>query len=53
MQTNTEVVRPCDDDERGAHSERNARRGYIREKKKMTGKARDEEDVGKFRDTDD
>ena len=30
----TEVVRPCDEDERGAHSEKNARCGHTGEKKK-------------------
>ena len=30
----TEVVRPCEDNERGAHSEKNARCRHTREKKK-------------------
>ena len=34
----TEVVRPCEENERGAHSEKNARCGHTREKKKMTDK---------------
>ena len=30
----TEVVRPCEENERGAHSEKNARCRHAREKKK-------------------
>ena len=33
-QKTNEVVRPCEENERGAHSENNARCGYTREKKK-------------------
>ena len=34
----TEVVRPCDDNERGAHSENIARCGHTGEKKKRAAK---------------
>ena len=34
----TEVVRPCEENERGAHSEKNARCRHTREKKKRTTK---------------
>ena len=34
----TEVVRPCEENERGAHSENNDRRGHTREKKKRAAK---------------
>ena len=34
----TEVVRPCEENERGAHSENNARCGHTREKKKRDAK---------------
>ena len=34
----TEVVRPCEENERGAHSEKNDRRGHTREKKKRAAK---------------
>ena len=34
----TEVVRPCEENERGAHSEKNARCGNTREKKKRAAK---------------
>ena len=34
----TQVVRPCDEDERGAHSEKNARCGHTREKKTREAK---------------
>ena len=34
----TLVVRPCDEHERGAHSEKNARCGHSREKKKRAAK---------------
>ena len=34
----TEVVRPCEENERGAHSEKNARCGHTREKKKRAAK---------------
>ena len=34
----TQVVRPCDEDERGAHSEKNARCGNTRQKKKRAAK---------------
>ena len=34
----TEVVRPCEENERGAHSEKNARCGHTREKKKRAPK---------------
>ena len=34
----TEVIRPCDEVERGAHSETNARCGHTREKKKRAAK---------------
>ena len=34
----TEVARPCEENERGAHSEENARCGHTREKKKRTAK---------------
>ena len=34
----TEVVRPCEENERGAHSDKNARHGHTREKKKRTAK---------------
>ena len=34
----TEVVRPCEEIERGAHSEKNARCGHTREKKKRDAK---------------
>ena len=33
-----EVVRPCEENERGAHSEKNARCGHTREKKKRAAK---------------
>ena len=36
-----QVVRPCDEDERGARSERNARCGHTRVKKKMVDKPRE------------
>ena len=31
----TQVVRPCDEDERGAHSEKNARCGHTRDEKRV------------------
>ena len=34
----TEVVRPCEENERGAHSENNARCRHTREKKKRAAK---------------
>ena len=34
----TEVVRACEENERGAHSEKNARCGHTGEKKKRTAK---------------
>ena len=34
----TEVVRPCEENERGAHGEQNARCGHTREKKKRAAK---------------
>ena len=34
----TEVVRPCEENERGTHSEKNARCGHAREKKKRAAK---------------
>ena len=34
----TEVVRPCEENERGAHSEKNARCRHTREKKKRVAK---------------
>ena len=34
----TEVVRPCEENERGAHSEKNVRCGHTGEKKKRTAK---------------
>ena len=34
----TEVVRPCEENESGAHSEKNARCGHTREKKKRAAK---------------
>ena len=34
----TEVVRSCEENERGAHSEKNARCGHTREKKKRAAK---------------
>ena len=34
----TEVVRPCEENERGAHSEKNARCGHTGEKKKRAAK---------------
>ena len=34
----TEVVRPCENNERGAHSEKNVRCGHTGEKKKRTAK---------------
>ena len=34
----TEVVRPCEENERGAHSEKNARCGHTREKKERPAK---------------
>ena len=34
----TEVVRPCDDNERGAHREKDARCGHTGEKKKRAAK---------------
>ena len=34
----TEAVRPCDEDERGAHSEKNARCGHTRENRKGAAK---------------
>ena len=34
------VIRPCDENERGAHSEMNARCGHTREKKKMAAKTK-------------
>ena len=34
----TEVVRPCEENERGAHSEKNVRCGHIREKKNRADK---------------
>ena len=34
----TEVVRPCEENERGAHSEKNARCRHTREKKKRAAK---------------
>ena len=36
----TEVIRRCEDDERGAHSEKNARFGHSREKKQRATKTR-------------
>ena len=33
-----QVVRPCDEDGSGAHSEKNARCGHTREKKKRAAK---------------
>ena len=32
------MVRPCEENERGAHSEKNARCGHAREKKKRAAK---------------
>ena len=34
----TEVVRPCEENERGAHSEKNARCGHTRETKEWAAK---------------
>ena len=34
----TEVVRPCTENERGAHTEKNASGGHTREKKKRAAK---------------
>ena len=34
----TEVKRPCEENERGAHSEKKARCGHTREKKKRAAK---------------
>ena len=34
----TEVVRPCEENERGTHSEKNARCRHTREKKKRAAK---------------
>ena len=34
----TEVVRPCEENEKGAHSDKNVRCGHTREKKKRTAK---------------
>ena len=36
----TEVVRPCEENERGAHSETNARCGHTGEKKKRAAKSK-------------
>ena len=33
LQKTTEVIRPCEENEKGAHSEKNARCGHTREKK--------------------
>ena len=33
----TEVVRPCEENERGAHSEKNARCGHTREREEEGG----------------
>ena len=38
LRKTTEVVRPCHGNERGAHSEKNARCGHNREKKKKEAK---------------
>ena len=38
LQKTTEVVRPCEENERGAHSEKNARCRHTREKKKRAAK---------------
>ena len=38
LQKTTEVVRPCEENERGAHSEKNVRCGHSREKKKRPAK---------------
>ena len=38
--TTTEVVRPCEENEMGAHSEKNARCGHTSEKKKRAVKPR-------------
>ena len=36
------MVRPCDENERGAHSEKNARCGHTKEKKKRAAKPKTE-----------
>ena len=41
----TEVVRQCDENERGAHSEKNARCGHTREKKKRAAEPKVEKFV--------
>ena len=38
----TEVVWPCEENERGAHSEKNAKCGHTREKKKRAAKPKGE-----------
>ena len=48
----TEVIRPCDDDERGAHSEKNARCGNTREKKKRVAKPKMERRMQERHDRD-
>ena len=40
-QKTTEMVRPCEENERGAHSEKNLTCGHTREKKKRTVKTYD------------
>ena len=41
----TEVVRSCEENERGAHSEKNATCGHAREKKKRVAKPKMERSV--------
>ena len=41
----TEVVRPCEENERGAHSEKNARHGHKIAKKKWAAKPKMERGV--------
>ena len=38
LQKTTEVVRPCEENEREAHSERNDKCGHTRERKKRAAK---------------
>ena len=48
----TEVVRPCEKNERGAHSEKNARCGNTREKKKKAAKPKMERRMQERHDSD-
>ena len=44
----TEVVRPCEENGRGAHSEKNVRCGHTGEKKKMTAKPTIEDECKRY-----